>query len=137
GFINITPRKAQRPMNLKPLTVIIVCSALLAPSALFAQNKHSKKQKSSSTTPASNSTGSKTEGATNSEGSLESVLTQMDTAAANFRSAEADLVWEQYQKVVDETDTQKGKIYFRRTSKETQAAIHITSPDTKYIVYSE
>lgn len=69
---------------------------------------------------------------------LESVLNQMDAAAAQFRSAEADFVWDQYQKVVNETDTQKGKIYFRRTGKgETQMALNVTSPDQKYVLFTD
>src|SRR5271169_1726717 len=49
---------------------------------------------------------------------LEKVLSQMDAVAATFKTAEADFVWEQYTKVVNETDTQSGKVYFRRSSKE-------------------
>jgi outer membrane lipoprotein-sorting protein len=38
---------------------------------------------------------------------------------------------------VDETDTQKGKIYFRRAGKEIQMAADVTSPDPKYVLFSE
>jgi outer membrane lipoprotein-sorting protein len=69
-------------------------------------------------------------------GDLERVLTQMDQGAANFRSATADFKWDQYQKVVDETDSQSGKIYFRRTGKETQMAADIEKPAKKYLVFS-
>jgi outer membrane lipoprotein-sorting protein len=72
----------------------------------------------------------------NNSAGLEHVLAQMDSAAKNFRSTEASFVWEQYQKVIDETDTQKGKIYFRRQDGETQMAADISEPDKKYIVYS-
>jgi outer membrane lipoprotein-sorting protein len=72
----------------------------------------------------------------NKSASLDRVLAQMDTAAKNFRSTEASFVWDQYQKVIDETDTQKGKIYFRRQDNETQMAADISEPDKKYIVYS-
>jgi len=67
---------------------------------------------------------------------LDRVLAQMDTAAKNFRSTEASFVWDQYQKVIDETDTQKGKIYFRRQDNETQMAADLAEPDKKYILYS-
>jgi outer membrane lipoprotein-sorting protein len=67
---------------------------------------------------------------------LEAVLTQMDSAAAQFRNAQADFVWDQYQKVVNETDTQKGKIYFRRNGKEMQMADDIQSPEQKYVLFS-
>jgi outer membrane lipoprotein-sorting protein len=67
---------------------------------------------------------------------LEPVLAQMDAAAKNFRSTEASFVWDQYQKVIDGTDTQKGKIYFRRQDNETQMAADIAEPDKKYVLYS-
>jgi outer membrane lipoprotein-sorting protein len=67
---------------------------------------------------------------------LDHILTQMDTAARNFRSTEASFVWDQYQKVINDTDSQKGKIYFRRQDKETQMAADITDPDRKYVLYS-
>ena len=70
---------------------------------------------------------------------LESVLRQMDAAAAQFRTAEADFGWDQYQKVVDETDTQKGKIFFRRTGKggDTQMALNVTSPEQKTVLFAD
>ena len=68
---------------------------------------------------------------------LERVLDQMDKAAAGFRTTEASFVWDQYQKVVDETDTQKGKVYYRRTSTEIQMAADINEPDAKYVLYAD
>lgn len=70
---------------------------------------------------------------------LDGVLSQMDAASAQFRSASADFVWDQYQKVVNETDTQKGKVYFRRDSKgkETEMAADIESPTPKYLLFSD
>ena len=67
---------------------------------------------------------------------LQAVLNRMDSAAKGFQSAEAQFVWDQFQRVVSETDTQKGSIYFRRTSKEVQMAADITEPDKKYVLYS-
>ena len=68
---------------------------------------------------------------------LEGVLSAMDRAAANFKSTEADFTWDQYTKVVNETDTQKGKVYFRRSGKEIQMAADIEKPDTKVVVYAD
>ncbi len=68
---------------------------------------------------------------------LQKVLTQLDATAAKFRSAQADFVWNQYQAVVKESDTQKGKVYFRRSGKNTQMMAHITEPSEKYVLYSE
>ena len=122
---------------MKPLTLIVICSAFLSLSIADAQTAATKQKSSPPNRGTSQGSTKTTTGGTGNDTNLESVLTQLDNAAAQFRSAEADLLWEQYQKVVDETDTQKGKIYFRRTNKETQAAIHIASPDTKDIVYTE
>src|SRR6266851_2544912 len=67
---------------------------------------------------------------------LDKVLTQMDAAARNFRTTEARVVWDQYQKVINETETQKGKIYFRREGGEIQMAADFVEPDRKYVIYS-
>jgi outer membrane lipoprotein-sorting protein len=68
---------------------------------------------------------------------LESVLKTMDTAAANFQTAQADFVWNQYQKVVAETDTQKGTIYYRRAGKNIEMMAEIKEPDRKYVLYKD
>jgi outer membrane lipoprotein-sorting protein len=68
---------------------------------------------------------------------LERVLDQMDKTAAAFRTTEASFVWNQYQKVVDDSDKQEGKVYFRRAGKETQMAADITSPDKKYVLFTD
>jgi len=65
---------------------------------------------------------------------LESVLAQMDEAAERFRSAAADVVSEQYQKVVDETDTQTGRISFLRRGHEMQMLLQIRQPDLKEVL---
>jgi outer membrane lipoprotein-sorting protein len=67
---------------------------------------------------------------------LEHVLAQMDAAARNFRAAEATVVWDQYQKVISETETENGKIYFRREDGEIQMAADFAEPDKKYVIYS-
>lgn len=71
------------------------------------------------------------------DSNLEAVLTQMDRAADTFRSAQADFIWDQYQMVVDETDTQKGSIYFRRHGKETDMAADVKQPEPKYILFAD
>ena len=68
---------------------------------------------------------------------LESVLNSMDQAAANFHSAQCDFVWDQYQKVVDDHDFQKGTMYFRRQGDDVEMAADITSPDKKYVLFSK
>ena len=72
---------------------------------------------------------------TSPSAALERVLNQMDAVAAGFKTAEADFVWDQYTKVVNETDTQSGKVYFRRASKEIEMAADITQPTEKHVLY--
>jgi outer membrane lipoprotein-sorting protein len=67
---------------------------------------------------------------------LERVLTQMDAASHNFKSAEASVVWDQYTKVINESETEKGEIYFRREGGEVQMAADFVEPDKKYVIYS-
>jgi len=70
-------------------------------------------------------------------GDLEPVLAAMDQSAENFRSAQADVEVTQYQKVVNDTDVQKGQIYFRRTNRGMEVALHIAPPDSKQVVVRE
>jgi outer membrane lipoprotein-sorting protein len=67
---------------------------------------------------------------------LERVLGQMDAASRSFKSAEASVVWDQYDRVINETDSEKGKIYFRREGGEVQMAADFVEPDKKYVIYS-
>jgi outer membrane lipoprotein-sorting protein len=68
---------------------------------------------------------------------LDGVLKKMDAAAASFQTTQADFVWDQYQKVVDETDTQKGTVYYRRSGKEIEMMADIKEPQQKYLLYKE
>ena len=68
---------------------------------------------------------------------LERVLETMDATAAHFQTAQADFVWDQYQRVVDETDTQKGTVYYRRSGREIEMMADIKEPDRKYVLYKE
>jgi outer membrane lipoprotein-sorting protein len=68
---------------------------------------------------------------------LDSVLKKMDATAANFQSLQADFVWDQYQRVVDETDTQKGTVYYRRSAKEIEMMAAIKEPDSKFVLYKD
>lgn len=81
------------------------------------------------------------QGAANGTNALEKVLNDMDAAAAHFKTAQAAFLWDQYTKVVDEHDTQKGSIYFRRMPKEVQMAAdvreHNGQTDKKYILYTD
>jgi outer membrane lipoprotein-sorting protein len=69
--------------------------------------------------------------------SLENVLQKMDEAAANFHNTQADFVWDHYQKVVDETDTQKGTVYYRRMGEGIEMMAEIKEPDSKFVLYKD
>ncbi len=62
---------------------------------------------------------------------LDKVLTQMDAAAAKFRSAQADFQWDQFERVVSSTDTQTGAIYFLRSGASMQMAADILTYDNQ------
>lgn len=68
---------------------------------------------------------------------LEKILTQMDDTAASFKSTEASFEWDQYQKVVDEHDLQKGTIYFRRAPSGLEMAAEIAQPDQKHVLFTD
>ncbi len=67
---------------------------------------------------------------------LDHVLTEMDTAAKTFHTAQADLTAEQYTKLVDLTETQKGKVYFERHGSNVNMAADITDPDKQFALYA-
>jgi outer membrane lipoprotein-sorting protein len=59
---------------------------------------------------------------------LDQVLALLDRASGSFKSVQTDFVWDQYQKVVDEHDVQKGVMYFKRSGNNTDVAADIQSP---------
>jgi outer membrane lipoprotein-sorting protein len=67
---------------------------------------------------------------------LDRVLTQMDNCAKSFHTAQANLTAEQYTKVVDDTETQKGKVYFERHGNDVSMAADITEPDKQFALYA-
>jgi outer membrane lipoprotein-sorting protein len=69
--------------------------------------------------------------------SLDSVLKKMDAAAADFHTVQADFIWDQYQRVVDEHDTQKGTVYYRRAGNEMEMMAEIKEPDAKFVLYKD
>lgn len=79
---------------------------------------------------------SQTGSGANSSADLEKVLSRMDATAAQFRSAEANLSWEQFQKVINDSDVEEGEIYFRRNGKDIQMMADISKPAPRQIFYS-
>jgi len=67
---------------------------------------------------------------------LNSVLATMDAAAARFHTAQANFTWTMFNSVVNEGDKQTGTIYFRRSSKNTEMAADIVTPEKKQVIFS-
>ncbi len=68
---------------------------------------------------------------------LDRVLAQMDAASAKFQNAQADFVWDNYTKVVDDHEQQTGTIYFERVGGPTQMAALVQQPTKKTVVYKD
>jgi outer membrane lipoprotein-sorting protein len=68
---------------------------------------------------------------------LQTVLHKMDATAAKFQSAQADFAWDQYVRVVNETDTQKGTVYYRRAGKEIEMMADIKEPAPKAVLFTD
>ena len=69
---------------------------------------------------------------------LDKVLRRMDQTAVNFRTAQADFVWTTYNSVAQsDVDTDTGKIYFRRSGKETEMKADVVPPAAKQILFAD
>lgn len=60
---------------------------------------------------------------------LANVLKQLDTASARFQRATANFQWDYYEKVVRDTTTQKGSIYFERAKGSTNMGAILIDPN--------
>jgi len=74
---------------------------------------------------------------TGASGDLATVLAKMNLSSKAFKSAQGDFEFQSYQKLTDDTDTQKGRIYFRRTKNGVDAAFDIGGPAPKQVVYKD
>jgi len=68
---------------------------------------------------------------------LSTVLHQMDQASTRFKSAEADFRWDIYERVVKETTTQNGSIYFLKNGSSLQMGLQIKPPSAKFAEYKD
>jgi len=69
-------------------------------------------------------------------GDVQKIVQQMDAAAAKFQSATADLRWDNYERVVRETTTQTGIIYFQKKGNATDMGAVIQKPAKKVVAYT-
>ncbi len=70
-------------------------------------------------------------------GHLDEVLRQMDAASLKFKSAEADFRWDLYERVVKQTTSQNGTIYFIKNGATTQMGARIVSPAERFLEYRD
>jgi outer membrane lipoprotein-sorting protein len=69
-----------------------------------------------------------------SQANLEQVISLLNKTSETFKAVQTDFEWDQYQKVVDEHDIQRGVMYFKRTGANVDVAADITSPVAKKLV---
>jgi outer membrane lipoprotein-sorting protein len=66
---------------------------------------------------------------------LDDVLKKLDETAAAFRSLQADFVWDQYEKVVDDHDNETGTVYYRRNGQSVEMLAEVRNPAQKFVLY--
>jgi len=66
---------------------------------------------------------------------LKAVLAQMDAGSAKFHSAEASIQKQQFEKIVNDTTTESGTIYFLRSGNSTQVGARFDPPNQQTLEY--
>ena len=66
---------------------------------------------------------------------LKAVLAQMDAGSKTFRSAEASIQKQQFEKIVNDTTTESGTIYFLRNDGSTQVGAKFSPPNEQTLEY--
>src|SRR5208337_5014486 len=66
---------------------------------------------------------------------LQTVLYLMDRTAASLRTVETDFTWDDFERVVNNHDYQKGVMYFSRSGKDVQMSAEIKQPAPKFVLF--
>jgi outer membrane lipoprotein-sorting protein len=111
---------------MKLVLLVLMLFAEIAGLALAKQAESAKAEQSKSEHSKAES----------SKDALERVLRCMDQTAADFHTAQADLVWTTYNSVAEQNLTDKGKIYFRRSDKDIEMAVELHPPSARQIVFA-
>jgi len=119
----------------------LVLIAIAADAALTAQNAKSTAEEpkgNATKTQSTKSEPAKAEEskAESSKDAVDKVLRRMDQRAANFHTAQADLVWTTYNSVAEQNLTDKGKIYFHRSGKDIEMAVELQPPSARQIIFA-
>jgi len=110
-------------------TISALCLLMLAGSAYARKAKQPAKGQSATEQQAA------APGA--ASGDLATVLAKMNQSSNGFKSAQGDFEFQSYQKLTDDTETQKGRIYFLRKKDGVDAAFDIGGPAPKQVVYKD
>jgi len=68
---------------------------------------------------------------------LKTVLAQMDVGSAKFHSAEASIQKQQFEKIVNDTTTESGSIYFQRIGGAIQMGAKFDPPNAQILEYKD
>jgi outer membrane lipoprotein-sorting protein len=68
---------------------------------------------------------------------LQTVLAEMDAASKTFRSAEASIQKQQFEKIVNDTTTESGTIYFLRNGSSMQVGAKFDPPNAQTLEYKD
>lgn len=129
-------------MRMKRVLLLLIVLGLA--SSAYTQERANSASSGGGVKPAA---GAQTNSSANDSAALQKVLASMDRAAASFKSAQADFVWDQYTEVVNAHDFQYGVMYIRkRGEKDMEMAANIwlsprspqnaNEPAEKYVLYS-
>lgn len=69
--------------------------------------------------------------------SADATLRQMDAASAKFQSAQANFRWDLYERVVKQTTTENGSIFFQRKGTTTQMGARFLPPSARVMEYKD
>lgn len=70
-------------------------------------------------------------------GRLKTVLAEMDASGARFRSAEASIEKQQLEKIVNDTTSESGSIYFLRSGSSMQVGAKFDPPNAQTMEYKD
>jgi len=70
-------------------------------------------------------------------GELDAAIRQLDAASAKFKSAEADFQWDFYERVVKQTTTQHGSIYFKKNGANLEMGAKVNPPGAKFFSFKD
>jgi outer membrane lipoprotein-sorting protein len=71
----------------------------------------------------------------NRSADLQTVLNLMDRTAATLRTVETDFAWDDFERVVNNHDYQKGVMYFSRSGKDVEMSAEIKQPSPKFVLF--